>query len=471
MSTVQRIFMVLMLCLLLPVTQAKETELVLLLDNSSHMKENDPHFLLRSALPVFLAQLKPDTRLAVFLFDKKASLLLPWTPAASAHKTILRSLQRITYRDPQANVAIALEKALAILKKNARSGAKKIIALLNHDTLDTHRNKTKQQLHALADQCEKEKVMLFGIGFADFPEDHLLQSLTWHTHGQYFRILEMQDTFRDLSKTLAPMTKQPNALNLPTPVQPPPPPQPEIHPPTPAQTDPILSVNNTTPIQAVPNTRTESAPHTSVVSMVEWLCGFCVLLGLLWHARKYTSFDMHGYLHKMRGSFNGSPPRVNTSEIVWSWIGGFIGIGTVALLSECCFQGTDSTLIIGSLGSSAVLTYGAIRSPLAQPRNVLGGHIVSAIIGVACYQLLPTMPALAGACAVSTAIAVMHLTRTLHPPGGATALIAVIGSESIHQMGWLYALLPATLGPLILIVIAVLVNNISDKRRYPEVWF
>jgi CBS-domain-containing membrane protein len=78
---------------------------------------------------------------------------------------------------------------------------------------------------------------------------------------------------------------------------------------------------------------------------------------------------------------------------------------------------------------------------------------------------------LAESIAVSTSIAVMHATRTLHPPGGATALIAVIGSPAIHKLGFLYVLIPATIGPLILLVIALLVNNIPASRRYPEIWF
>jgi CBS-domain-containing membrane protein len=65
----------------------------------------------------------------------------------------------------------------------------------------------------------------------------------------------------------------------------------------------------------------------------------------------------------------------------------------------------------------------------------------------------------------------MHATRTLHPPGGATALIAIIGSHKIHALGWLYVVIPATVGPLALLLVAVLVNNIPKTRRYPEIWF
>ncbi|WP_210534614.1 HPP family protein [Thermosulfurimonas marina] len=166
-----------------------------------------------------------------------------------------------------------------------------------------------------------------------------------------------------------------------------------------------------------------------------------------------------------------APPRAAWSEIVWSWIGAFLGIAAVAFTHYRILSGTDLVMVIGSFGASAVLIYGAIQSPLAQPRNLIGGHILSAIIGVTCYKVFHGEMWLAAALAVSTAIAAMHATRTLHPPGGATALIAVIGSEKVHRLGYLYALIPAGLGALIMLVVAVLVNNLAPRRRYPEYWF
>jgi len=177
------------------------------------------------------------------------------------------------------------------------------------------------------------------------------------------------------------------------------------------------------------------------------------------------------YIRKMKGTTRGSPPRVSNEEIFWSWIGAFLGIAGVAWLSQIYFDARDMSLMIGSFGASAVLVYGAVRSPLAQPRNLLGGHILSALVGVICWKLLHQHLWLAEAVAVATAIAVMHATRTLHPPGGATALIAVIGSPEIHNLGFFYVLVPATIAPLILLVIALLVNNLPKSRRYPEIWF
>lgn len=178
-----------------------------------------------------------------------------------------------------------------------------------------------------------------------------------------------------------------------------------------------------------------------------------------------------GYFRKWRGTTAGGPPRVSNEEVFWSWIGALLGIAAVAGVGRLFFAGLDLTLMIGSFGASAVLLYGAPRSPLAQPRNLIGGHALSALVGVLCWTWLHDTPWLAQTLAVATAIALMHLTRTLHPPGGATALIATLGSVEIQRLGFWYVLMPATLGPLILLVVALLVNNIPTSRRYPEIWF
>ncbi len=176
------------------------------------------------------------------------------------------------------------------------------------------------------------------------------------------------------------------------------------------------------------------------------------------------------YFSKMKGTTK-SPPAAGLPEIIWSWIGSFLGIAAVAYANYFVFDKTDLVMIIGSFGASAVLIYGAIRSPLAQPRNLIGGHVISAVIGVTAYKLLPGHLWLASPLAVATSIGVMHATKTLHPPGGATALIAVIGSQKIHTLGYLYILIPAGLGAVIMLVVALLVNNIPPNRRYPEYWF
>ena len=178
---------------------------------------------------------------------------------------------------------------------------------------------------------------------------------------------------------------------------------------------------------------------------------------------------IRNYFLKMTGTTQ-SPPRVSLAETLWSWLGAFLGIGAVAFL-DVFLEKTDVALLIGSFGASAVLIYGAIKSPLAQPRNLVGGHLISAVIGVTVYYLLSSLPWLAAAVAVATSIAVMHATRTLHPPGGATALIFVMGSPKIHHLGYLYVLMPVGAGVAIMLIVALLLNNLSRRRRYPEFWW
>jgi len=175
------------------------------------------------------------------------------------------------------------------------------------------------------------------------------------------------------------------------------------------------------------------------------------------------------YLSKMKGGAK-SPPGVGFAEVLWSWLGAVIGVGICGYLSANYFEPKDLTLLIGSFGASAVLVYSAIKSPLAQPRNLVGGHIIAGIIGVACYKAFGATPWMAGALAASLAIVAMLLTKTLHPPAGATALIAVIGGDKIHNLGFLYAFVPAGLGALVLLTVALLVNNLSRNRKYPEYW-
>lgn len=156
-------------------------------------------------------------------------------------------------------------------------------------------------------------------------------------------------------------------------------------------------------------------------------------------------------------------------EVFLSWLGAFLGIGLVGVLANWWAQ-PAALMLIGSYGASAVLIYGAPRSPFSQPRNLLGGHLFSAVIGVASFKLFPANPVLAAAVGVATAIAVMQLTRTIHPPGGATALIAVLGPQAVHDVGWFYPV-PVMIGALILLVVALTTNNLPGQRPYPEQWF
>ena len=157
----------------------------------------------------------------------------------------------------------------------------------------------------------------------------------------------------------------------------------------------------------------------------------------------------------------------------WTFLGAFIGIGAIGLIQGSHFGQMDNVFLIGSFGASAVLIFGATNSPLAQPRNLIGGHLVSAIIGVCVHKLLPEQLWLSSALAVSLAIVCMQMTKTMHPPGGATALIANIGSDKIKALGFQYVISPVGTGVVILLIVALIVNNIPNHRNYPyqKKWF
>ncbi|MBN8669555.1 MAG: HPP family protein [Chitinophagales bacterium] len=158
---------------------------------------------------------------------------------------------------------------------------------------------------------------------------------------------------------------------------------------------------------------------------------------------------------------------IEPQDHVWTFIGAFIAIALIGGIQTAGLTYMDNVFLIGSFGASAVLIFGATNSPLAQPRNLIGGHLISAIIGVTVHKLLPDQLWLASGLAVATSIVAMQMTKTLHPPGGATALIANIGSEKIKALGWMYILSPVMTGVLIMFAIAMIVNNIPRNRHYP----
>jgi CBS-domain-containing membrane protein len=157
---------------------------------------------------------------------------------------------------------------------------------------------------------------------------------------------------------------------------------------------------------------------------------------------------------------------IDFNEHLWTFIGSFVGIGLIGYLQSRSFSELDNLFLIGSFGASSVLIYGVIQSPLAQPRNLVGGHLIAAFVGVTIRYLVPEVW-LAGALAVSISIVLMQITRTLHPPGGATALIAIIGSQRIRDLGYMYLVSPVLIGVMILLIVALFFNNITSHRRYP----
>lgn len=164
---------------------------------------------------------------------------------------------------------------------------------------------------------------------------------------------------------------------------------------------------------------------------------------------------------------------IDYKEHFWTFMGSFFGIGILSLLNSKYFTASDNLFLLASFGASSVLIYGIINSPLAQPRNLIGGHVVSALVGVTVHKLIPGEVWLACALSVSLSIVLMQITKTLHPPGGATALLANIGSEKVLSMGYLFVLTPVFSGAMILLLVAIFFNNRTSHRSYPKnkKWF
>ena len=175
--------------------------------------------------------------------------------------------------------------------------------------------------------------------------------------------------------------------------------------------------------------------------------------------RLFPSF--REYVGKMRGMKRqtplvGPPPL----DVAVSLVGSFLGIMVLAVLSLVY----GKPLMVASFGASAVLVYGVPDAPLAQPRNVLGGHGLSAMAGVLTYMLFG-LTWWSAALGTALAVVIMMITKTTHPPGGATALFAVLS-----QATPIYVLTPVLTGAVVLVLIGMLINNLSPNRHYPRYW-
>lgn len=177
------------------------------------------------------------------------------------------------------------------------------------------------------------------------------------------------------------------------------------------------------------------------------------------------------YFNKMKGG-EESPPMVSIHFIIWAWVGTFCAILFIVSADIFLKDFTERhPLLLASMGASTVMIFGAPSNEYSQPRNVILGHFVSALVGVTSFQLFGANILLGAAFAVSMAVTVMLLTKSLHPPGGATALLAVIGNDGVHELGYWFVLTPCTSTATILVVLGVLFNNIVALRKYPRYWW
>ena len=141
-------------------------------------------------------------------------------------------------------------------------------------------------------------------------------------------------------------------------------------------------------------------------------------------------------------------------EGVMSGLGGFLGIGGVYLVGNALIYNEVMALfIIASMGSSAVLLFSAPSSPLTQPWNVLGGHMIAGFIGVTCAKYIG-IDMIAAAASVGVSITAMYYARCIHPPAGATTLFAVIGGSTVHEHGYMLLITPLLVNVIVILIIA-----------------
>ena len=174
--------------------------------------------------------------------------------------------------------------------------------------------------------------------------------------------------------------------------------------------------------------------------------------------------DAQGIRHWLL-AFVPAPVSVSRKEIFLGCVGALLGVFCAAWTSQRILQGFNPWFI-APMGASAVLLFAVPASPLAQPWSIIGGNLVSALIGVTCAARIDD-PVLAASLAASLAIGAMFALRCLHPPSGAVALTAVLGGPAIKALGYRFVLWPVAVDSLLLLL-AALVFNVAARRRYPH---
>jgi CBS-domain-containing membrane protein len=176
-------------------------------------------------------------------------------------------------------------------------------------------------------------------------------------------------------------------------------------------------------------------------------------------ARKSRHFwrNLRQYLAKINLGSNHQP-RFSLNEILFSYVGSFLGIATLAYLSV----NSGYPLIAAPFGAAAVLVFAVPNSPLAQPGNLIFGNFLGAVVSVVMVLLFGSEPWVM-ALAVATAIKLMQLTKTLHPPGGAVALVGVMSKAEAS-----FIVTPVLVGSIILLFCTIGFNNLMPGRSYPK---
>mmetsp|Transcript_27940 Transcript_27940/g.87047 ORF Transcript_27940/g.87047 Transcript_27940/m.87047 type:complete len:428 (-) Transcript_27940:98-1381(-) len=183
-----------------------------------------------------------------------------------------------------------------------------------------------------------------------------------------------------------------------------------------------------------------------------------------------------GYFGKFRGANAEPAPKPPLAQTWNSWLGSFVGMCAIGLLHKhVVAKYLHEVLLIGAFGAMSVIIFSAWKVPFAQPKNAILGNTLGGLVGVSTYNVLQALGLgshvwLGAALAVALTIVVQELTNTVHPPGGATALIFEI-MPKFHALQYAFVLTPSCLGPVILVGVGLLTNNLVGARSYPQYWW
>ena len=170
---------------------------------------------------------------------------------------------------------------------------------------------------------------------------------------------------------------------------------------------------------------------------------------------------MRNFLHSISGGQASPPPRLPVRQILLAGLGGALAISLLAALTR--WSGTP--LVLGSFGASCVFIFGLPEAPFSQPRNVIGGHLISSATGLAVYSLFGSQPWALGL-ALGLAIILMFATRTVHAPAGSNPVIVFLTAP-----GWSFLITPTLLGALGLVLVALVYHHATRPGLYPRYWW
>lgn len=166
------------------------------------------------------------------------------------------------------------------------------------------------------------------------------------------------------------------------------------------------------------------------------------------------------YWQKFLGKKHALPPKMPLNTLIFIWFGGFLAISTLGFLAYF----TKQPFVLGSFGASCFVVFILPESPVAQPRNVIGGHFICSLVGLFFYHFIG-IEWWSMAMALSTSLVVMQVLRVGHPPAGSNPIIVFLSGA-----GWSFLWLPTLVGAIILVGVALLFNNLAKDRHYPTYW-